>query len=148
MMDRVSAILERRGLRATPQREEVYRALASTKSHPTAEELFQEVRGRLPGISLATVYNSLDAMCRRGLARKIVGLHASDEAARYDADLSAHVHFLGDQGEVRDVPTDLSERLVESLPSDLVEEIERRMGVRVDRISIELLGDVTSGKSC
>jgi Fe2+ or Zn2+ uptake regulation protein len=147
-MEPIAKIFARHGVRCTKPRATIYFALASTKSHPTAEELFQSARGAVPGLSLATVYNTLEVLCRRGLARKVTGLHAQDSAARYDADLSPHVHFVSDEGTVRDVPADLSERLVHSLPADLIEDLERRLGVRVDRVSIELVGKTTGGGPC
>lgn len=147
-MERLDAIFARHGLRLTRPRAAIYHALASTKSHPTADELFTAARAAVPGLSLATVYNTLEVLCRRGLARKIVGLSAHDAAARYDADLSRHVHFVTDGGEVRDVPADLSERLLHSLPPELVDELEQRLGVRVDGVSIELSGQRLGGKGC
>lgn len=144
----------RHGLRFTAQREEVYRALAATKSHPTAEELHALVRARRPGVSLATVYNALDAFTRRGLARRFAGLPDSTGSerggapARFDADTSDHVHFVGDDGRVRDVPSDLGERILAALPAHVLEDIERRMGVSVDRVSVEFAGRAVGGGRC
>ncbi len=117
---------------------EVYSALAATKSHPTAEELYWLVKKRQPGISLATVYNTLDALCDHGMCRR---LPAATGGARYDADLSDHLHFVTGSGDVLDVPPDLSARLASRLPADVLAEIEKRMGVRVSRVAIEVHGD-------
>jgi Fur family peroxide stress response transcriptional regulator len=54
-------ILERASLRCTPQRLAVYDQLSHSTDHPTAEEVYQAVRGHLPKISLATVYKALEA---------------------------------------------------------------------------------------
>lgn len=146
-VEHLDTTFARHGLRCTKPRAAIYQALASTKSHPTADELFTAARASAPGLSLATVYNTLEVFCRRGLARKVTG-QAADSAARYDADLSRHIHFITPAGEVRDVPPDLSERLLQSLPADLVEAIERRMGVRVDGVNIELSGPTLGGTCC
>jgi Fe2+ or Zn2+ uptake regulation protein len=153
---RTRSILERHGLRCTRQRAEIYHALVSTSSHPTAEELFGMVRNRLPGLSLATVYNTLDAFVRRGLARKFAlppsvgedpSASAPAPAARYDADTSEHIHLISDHGKVRDVPPDLGRRLIDGLPPDVLDELERRMGVSIDQVRIEISGTST-GRSC
>lgn len=151
-MEPTRTLFARHGLRCTPQREEVYRALASTKAHPTAEELLIMVRSKQPGISLATVYNALDAFARRGLCRKFVvageaGRSGSD-AARFDADVHDHVHLLTDDGRVRDVPADVGVRVLGSLPPDLIEEVERRLGVRIDGVRVEFVGRPVDGGRC
>ena len=57
-------LLAQHDIRLTRQREEIYAALAATKAHPTAEELLRAVRSSHPGISLATVYNTLETFTR------------------------------------------------------------------------------------
>lgn len=124
------------GLRCTRQRVAIYDRLRASKSHPTAEELFEDVRHRCDGLSLATVYNTLEALCDAGLARK---LSLNCGCARFDADLEPHLHLLNDDtGEIHDVPADLSERLLMQLPDEVLRDIEQRLGVRVDRVSLHL----------
>ena len=60
----------------------MYRFLSGVTSHPNADEVFQEVRSQVPGISLATVYKSLETLVNCGLAAKLT---YSDGSARYDA---------------------------------------------------------------
>ena len=81
--------LEIRGQRYTPQRAAVYRFLYSTDVHPTAEEVFRSVRADLPGISLATVYKSLETLVDCGLAQKLA---YGDASARYDGRTDPHSH--------------------------------------------------------
>jgi Fe2+ or Zn2+ uptake regulation protein len=64
--------------------------LESTRSHPTADEVFQTIRRTYPTISKATVYNTLDALTKAGA---ILRLTIDPGASRYDADLDPHVHF-------------------------------------------------------
>ncbi|MGQ0627324.1 MAG: Fur family transcriptional regulator [Phycisphaerales bacterium] len=146
-MDATRALFARHGLRCTVQREAIYRALAATKSHPTAEELFSTVRERCGGLSLATVYNTLDALARRGLCRRIAD-PSGGTSARFDADTSAHVHFVADDGAIRDVPPDLGDTLVGGLPPSVIELLEQRMGIRVDQVRIELIGRSVDGGRC
>lgn len=139
-------LFARHGLRCTRQRVLLYDALAQTERHPTAEELYSIAKCDVPGLSMATVYNTLEAFCSAGLCRKL----PSCGGARYDADLREHLHIATTDGNVRDVPESLGVQLLNSLPRSVLGEVERRTGVKIRRISIELHGDpVTSenGKS-
>lgn len=57
--------------------------------HPTADDLFQRVRQRLPRISLATVYRNLDLLARNNL---VVRLDHYGPQRRYDGNPQAHYH--------------------------------------------------------
>jgi Fe2+ or Zn2+ uptake regulation protein len=81
--------LRSRGARPTRQRRAIYAALAARSDHPTAEALHRGVRRRLPGLSLATVYTSLEVMAGAGLVGRLVG---PDGVARYDARIDRHDH--------------------------------------------------------
>jgi Fur family peroxide stress response transcriptional regulator len=87
--DELDGRLRSHGLRATRQRRAVYAALAGHLDHPSAESLHREVRRRIPGLSLATVYKALEALVRAGASGRIV--HA-DGVARYDARTDRHDH--------------------------------------------------------
>lgn len=87
---RLRHALEVGGHRFTAQRAAVYRALESTTEHPTADEIFHQVRELKPDISLATVYKALDAFVGCGLARKLT---MGPGPARYDARVDAHDHI-------------------------------------------------------
>ena len=136
-------LFARKGLRCTRQRAEIFDALVATKSHPTAEELFQMVRKRRPqlGLSLATVYNTLEALCAASLCRKLPPT-TSDGGARYDADLHEHLHLATDDGRVLDVPDDLGVKLIESIPRTLLDAVETRMGGRIKSVRISLNGEI------
>jgi len=75
--------------RCTRQRQAILETLQGLNSHPTAPELYELVRQRIPRISLGTVYRNLDALAAAGLVRKIVHGHAE---ARFDGDVSRHYH--------------------------------------------------------
>jgi len=131
----IKRLFTRRGIRCTKQRVDVYRALAATSSHPTAEELYWSVRADEEGcMSLATVYNALEAFCEAGLCRKIP---ICGGGARFDADLRNHPHVLTADGRVFDVPSELGERLVESIPGELLAEVERCVGTPIHRVRVE-----------
>jgi Fur family transcriptional regulator, peroxide stress response regulator len=86
---RLRSVLEAAGHRFTEQRAAVYRFLRGTTTHPNADEVFQQVRGQVPGISLATVYKSLETLVNCGLAAKLT---YGDGSARYDGRTDPHHH--------------------------------------------------------
>jgi Fur family transcriptional regulator, peroxide stress response regulator len=132
----VRELLSRYGLRCTRQREELYGALMATTAHPTAEELFHAVRETDAGLSLATVYNTLEVFTRVGLCRK---LSASGGPSRYDATTGEHVHLMTADGRIVDLPEDLSRRILSGLSPELIAELEARMGVRVGGLNVQVL---------
>lgn len=78
------------GLRMTRQRQEIYRILIERRDHPTANEVFMRAKDRLPNLSLATVYNCLEALVQHGIIRQV---NFERESSRYCPNLSEHGHF-------------------------------------------------------
>jgi len=78
------------GFRFTRQRRQVYDVLLAKRDHPTAEEVFIRARQAMPDISLATVYNCLDALVRAGVARQV---QVERGAARFCPNMHEHWHF-------------------------------------------------------
>lgn len=90
------------GLRMTEQRRAVYDALMVERDHPTAVDLFTRVRSRMPGISLATVYNCLDTLTACGLVKTV---QLNRGPARFCPNLEDHAHFHCEKcGTVIDLP--------------------------------------------
>jgi Fur family peroxide stress response transcriptional regulator len=80
-----------KGLKVTPQRAAIYKALAETTSHPTADELHKQVRRAYPMISPNTVYYSLGVFRKAGLVREVNYWH---DRTRFDANVSPHHHLI------------------------------------------------------
>lgn len=133
----LSAALQRHGQRLTRQRAAVHRALAATRSHPTAEEVFRAVRGELPEISLATVYSNLEVLVRCGLA---IRLSLSDGSARYDGQMDPHLHGRCDScGKVFDLHGSSEAEVLASLSSG-DSALATAAAFRVTGIRLELTG--------
>ncbi len=79
------------GVKLTHQRLEVFRALAGSEEHPSAESLLRSVRPRLPTVSLDTVYRTLWLLHDLGL---VSTLGPRRESARFDANLAPHHHYV------------------------------------------------------
>lgn len=75
--------------RNTPQRKVMLEELRKTHSHPTATELYEIVRRRLPKISLGTVYRNLELLTEMGTVKK---LEILGKEAQFDGDLNKHYH--------------------------------------------------------
>jgi Fur family peroxide stress response transcriptional regulator len=83
--------LRDRGIAVTPQRVAVIAILQNRRDHPSAENIYQEVRRQLPAISFNTVYKTLEVFCQKGLVVKVNPLH---EVARYDGETGPHAHLI------------------------------------------------------
>lgn len=132
----IRAIFARAGLRCTKQRVELYRALASTKSHPTAEQLRDMLGCGCCCSSLATVYNTLECFSKAGIVRRIP---TANGPTRYDADTTQHLHVKGHDGSIIDVPDELGAKLIEQFPHAVVRQIEKALGIPIDHVSLELI---------
>jgi Fur family peroxide stress response transcriptional regulator len=90
-LDHLTKRLKEQRISVTPQRLEILKTIMSRYDHPSAENIYQEVRRHLPMISFNTVYKTLETFCQLGLIIKINPLH---EVARYDGNISPHTHMV------------------------------------------------------
>jgi Fur family peroxide stress response transcriptional regulator len=80
------------GFRLTRQRQAVLRALLFSDKHPGADDLFRQVKGQYPDLSLATVYKCLDMLKSMG---EVLQLEFRDGSSRFDGRLPApHAHAV------------------------------------------------------
>lgn len=108
------------GLRATRQREHVFKVLLSKRDHPTADEVYARARTGMDSISLATVYNCLETLVSCGLVRAV---NYEREPTRFCPNLSEHAHFQDRRtGRVYDV--DLPPEVMDCLRSVLPPQYE------------------------
>lgn len=83
-----------RGLKVTPQRQSIFRALSSSTVHPTAEAVYATVSAEMPTISLRTVYQTLNDLTAMGeLSTLVVGTGST----RFDPNLEPHHHLVCDR---------------------------------------------------
>ncbi len=69
--DDLPTALHSRGMRVTPQRVVLHRALRELDRHVTADELLDAVADRLPNVSLPTIYATLDLLEELGMVRRV-----------------------------------------------------------------------------
>ena len=127
--------LTKHGLRATRQREHIFRILLSKRDHPTADEVYARARAGMDSISLATVYNCLETLVGCGLVRAV---NYEREPTRFCPNLSEHAHFQDRKtGRVYDV----------DLPPETMEQLRRVLpqGYEADTIELYFHGKTTAG---
>lgn len=83
--------LRARGGRVTPQRLAIARVVREHEGHVTAEAVFGQVSERLPGVSLPTVYATLELLEELGLVRRVP---AASGAVLFDSRTDDHDHFV------------------------------------------------------
>jgi Fur family peroxide stress response transcriptional regulator len=83
--------LHSKGYKVTPQRLAICKLLLSSKNHPSADQIYQEVKKTYPTISLATVYFTLDLLKDLGLVQE---LGFSERSSRYDPNTSPHINVI------------------------------------------------------
>lgn len=87
----MKSLMNKESLGLTKQREAVLRVIRESNDHLTANEVFEHARQRLPGISFATVYNSLRYLKDAGYIGEV---SFGNNASRFDALTSRHDHAI------------------------------------------------------
>lgn len=99
-----AALLRQHGIQPSAQRLAVADYVLFTEQHPSADEVFARVRGNVPMISRATVYNTLNLFVRKKLLRELV---LAEGKIVFDPKIEAHHHFIDEgTGAIHDVPWD------------------------------------------
>ena len=132
--DIVASKYREQGRRLTPQRQLLFALMHENVTHPTAEALYEEASKRMPGISLRTVYQTLDELQEMG---EVQLMHCDGGAVRFDPNIDEHHHAVdAETGELFDVYVDNIESLRAQLPA----------GFKVENVSIVFHGRL-AGKS-
>ena len=112
-------------MRMTKYGKRIWEIVEASRSHLTAEQVFDELRGICPGVALATVYNNLNRLCDEGRIRRVSVEGMPD---RYDR-TARHDHLVcRDCGRLADV--DLG---------DLTQELERKAGFPILAYDLKLM---------
>jgi Fe2+ or Zn2+ uptake regulation protein len=79
----------------------VFDVVAESHDHPTADDIFERVKRKMPEISFATVYNCLSVLVRCGLLRQVT---LDRSPTRFCPNMREHGHFFCERcGEVTDI---------------------------------------------
>lgn len=83
--------LKESGVRITPQRHAILEYLISSKSHPTADEIYKSLANDFPNMSVATVYNNLRVFLSVKLIKELT---YGDVSSRFDFVTHDHYHII------------------------------------------------------
>lgn len=113
-MKTADSLLKTKNLKLTPQRVVILDYLLGRDSHPTAEDVLEGVKDKLPVcLSRATVYNTLNALVEADLVKEV---YLEPGKTRYDANTHEHHHFVDTKtGQILDIPWDKVDQLCQSL---------------------------------
>lgn len=89
--EEIIELFREKGIRTTPQRLSIYQLLCYSKSHMTADQIYKSLAEKIPGLSLGTVYKTLDTLVEYNLVRK---LKSTDDSVHFDADMDSHFHLM------------------------------------------------------
>ncbi|MFN3476265.1 MAG: Fur family transcriptional regulator [Candidatus Methylomirabilales bacterium] len=127
-IESIAARFRGKGLKLTPQRVAIVRALSKCRGHPTVEEVYREVRKSFPMISLNTVYTTLKLM--KGVG-ELASVGHGERMARFDTNPSPHHHLICVEcNRIEDLPFDEVEQQL--LPPALVKGRFTVFGYRVE----------------
>ena len=118
-------------IRMTTQRQILLEELAKAKNHPTACELYDMVRKRLPRIGLGTVYRNLELMADGGI---ILKLEVGGSQKRFDAETEPHYH-------IRCSICSRVENIDIDVIHDLVEAAAKKTSYRIINHHVEFTGE-------
>jgi Fur family transcriptional regulator, peroxide stress response regulator len=128
--DQLAKRLKEQHISVTPQRLEILKTIMLRYDHPSADNIYQEVRRQLPMISFNTVYKTLETFCQLGLIIKINPLH---EVARYDGNVSSHSHMVCTRCQK-------VEDLAWQWPAEVPLPGPEATGFKVDSVAVHLFG--------
>ena len=111
-----------RTLKYSRQREAIKAFLENNHNHPTADEIYGEMRREFPNVSLGTVYRNLNLLVDCGEIRKLSFPTGPDH---FDCETTPHYHFVCRHcGRVYDMPDHLSEVISETAAKDAPGQID------------------------
>ncbi len=127
-MDEEAKKLKKMGLNVTPQRLAILEMIRGDRTHPSAEKIHQRLAKKYPGMSFATVYNTLAKLAEAG---EILELNIDPNKKRFDPNTQLHYHFYCKAcGNIYDVKYDIS----------LTPNIRKIAGHQVETIQLNFKG--------
>lgn len=104
-----------KGFKLTPQRLAIIKYLEGNTSHPTADDIFTDIKKTYPTVSFATVYNTIEALCKRG---EVTEVTIDPVRKHFDPDTTPHHHIICTScNSIADIHVDYSEAL--KLPANI-----------------------------
>ena len=116
-------------MRRTIQRQVIVEELRKLRTHPTAKELYEVVKERIPTISFGTVYRTLKLLKSKG---EVLELTFPERSSRWDGFTHPHQHFFCEKcGKVFDIEKDIASN---------IRDIEGVVEGKINRVHLEIYG--------
>jgi Fur family peroxide stress response transcriptional regulator len=116
--------------RETKQREAILRVLRNTRTHPTADWIYEEVKKEIPNISKGTVYRNLSVLREAG---QVSELNMDGTVSRFEIKQEIHYHFRCERcGRVIDVD--------EPVDRELDKRVANKTGLKISSHQLEFRG--------
>ncbi len=125
--EQIIELFRKKGHKVTTQRLAISEFILSRNDHPSADQIYDELRKDHPTISLATIYKTLNLLKEIGLVQE---LGFAETAARYDPNTNIHINMVCTEcEEIKDYyPKD-----IETLWSELIQKLDEKIvGQRID----------------
>ena len=90
-MEKIISRYKGKGFKLTPQRLAILHFLEGNTAHPTAEDIYIEIKKKYPTVSFATVYNTVEALRERG---EILEITIDPERKHFDPNPNPHHHVM------------------------------------------------------
>lgn len=131
--DKILDKLKSEGLKITPQRVIILKALHSLNNHPTVQQIIDTVHKKNPNISVGTIYKTLDTLVEKGVIAKFAN---TDDVTRYDIIIEDHHHiYTSNNNKIEDyVNTDLDRLLKEFFKNNSIPNLE------IESIKVNIIG--------
>lgn len=119
-------------LRKSKQRRRILELLQHTRSHPTANWVYDQLKGEFPSLSLGNVYRNLNILVEQGVVER---LDFGSTFDRYEAKIEPHVHFVCDScGAIHDID------VPEELGRELIQRVREQTDFEINRQRMEVFG--------
>jgi Fur family peroxide stress response transcriptional regulator len=90
-LQQFESLCRERGLPLTVQRRDILKAVLERDDHPSADQIYESVKDRIPGLSRTTVYRVLETLVGLGVIQR---LHHPGANARFDGRIHRHHHLV------------------------------------------------------
>lgn len=130
----IKSLIAEAGLKATHPRIAVYHSLIKMEQHPTAEQVYSDIKENYPSISLGSVYRILEKFVESNLATRVASKSGNK---RYDAKLEHHAHIYS-------INTEEIEDYVDEALNDLIKEYFKSKKVnnfKISEIKVQINGE-------
>jgi Fur family peroxide stress response transcriptional regulator len=127
-------MLKTAGLKVTPQRTAILEAICRMKNHPTADQITRAIHENFPGVSQATVYNTLETLVKNGLVNKV---KTDRDIMRYEMVIGHHHHLYCKKSDrIEDFSDPGLQEIIESYFGN-----HHIPGFRIEDIRLQIIGE-------